>query len=51
MATEIKWPDLSKDQKAWELARTALGVTDADMNDPKKREELIQKAEEIKRAL
>lgn len=38
------WPDLSKDQKAWELAKTALGP-DAALSD------VIRRAQEIKEIL
>ncbi len=43
-ATRTTWPDLSKDQRAWELAKVALGA-DADLHA------LVSRAQEIKETL
>lgn len=42
--TKTMWPDLSKDQRAWELAKVALGE-DAPIHT------LVARAQEIKNAL
>jgi hypothetical protein len=42
--TKTRWPDLSKDQRAWELAKVALGK-DAPLT------ELVQRAQRIKETL
>lgn len=47
----VKWPDFSIDQRAWELAKTALSFTDEDLKDPVKREALCTRAQEIKEQL
>jgi hypothetical protein len=42
--SRLQWPDLSKDQRAWELAKVALG-TDAPISA------IAKRAQEIKETL
>ena len=42
--SKVTWPDMSKDMKAWELAKIALGPHCTT-------EQLVRKAQEIKEAL
>ncbi len=51
-ANTPKWPDLSKDAKAVELAKTAMGWEDLTIEDQMDRAgELVAKAQQFKESL
>lgn len=49
--TKETWPDLSRDARAWELAKIALGISDTSTLTPEETTALVTTAQEIKKSL